>query len=163
MEQQGPDLPSHLKQLKRTDAIYSTVVCQDTTSDSEGQWLPREDKQRGEPRDCPRAQPEEFPGSDARGAQVEPGGSPVVGETVLEVQKSQDDESSEGRIPKWRDPQREDTPGMCRECLQVFGWEDVSTSMWGDYPGVGQEPPNKNKDSHSRAHTGPLSVPVRLS
>ena len=36
MEQQGPDLPSHLKQLKRTDEIYYTVVCQDTTSDSEG-------------------------------------------------------------------------------------------------------------------------------
>lgn len=30
MEQQGLDLPSHLKQLKRTDEIYYTVVCQDT-------------------------------------------------------------------------------------------------------------------------------------
>lgn len=117
MEQQGPDLPSHLKQLKRTDKIYYTVVCQDTTSDSEGSDC-SERTSRGEPYDCPRAQPEEFPGSDTRGGQVEPGGSPLVGETVLEVQKSQDDESSEGRIPKWRDPQREDTPGMCRECLQ---------------------------------------------
>ena len=48
----------------------------------------------------------------------EPGGtwrSPLVEETVLEAQKSQDDQSSEGRIPKRRDLQMEETSEICRE------------------------------------------------
>lgn len=123
MEQQGLDLPPHLKQLKRTGEIYYMVVCQDTGHQTARAVTAQRTSKEVSPVTAPGHSLESFqeamPGG--MGGTGGPGGSLLVGETVLEVQKSQDDEGSEGRIPKWRDPQREETAGMCRECLQLFG------------------------------------------
>lgn len=74
----------------------------------------REDMQRGELYDCPRHSLKRSQEANTEGSQVEPGGPLLVGETVLEVQKSQDDESSEGRNTKAEDSQSANYPGMCR-------------------------------------------------
>lgn len=89
-------------------------------------------------------------------------GGLLGGETVLEVQKSQDDESSEGEYQSGGIPQSADTPGDVQRMPASLRLQP-SALCEEITPGLGQEPPNKNKDSHSRAHTGLQTVPVRLS
>lgn len=156
----GLAIPPKIAEKNRRDTPHCGLS-RHWTSDSEGSdcsertckevslWLPQ-------------AQPEAFPGSNTEGSQVEPGGSPLVGRQCWKSRKAkmmrvQRAEYQSGGTRRAR------TLQGCAEDACKSSASAVSTNVWGDYPGLGQEPPNKNTDSHSRAHTGLQTVPVRLS